>query len=214
MKSERYDIPDFGTPASPALSEFLYNWFEDCRGLIRHEVDLGFLSELAPDELEYARDLLRRKLDIEGMTALGDTSAVPVLRQMLKSAKSLSGRLVIAGCLWVLAKDEAFYKAWVKLMRHGSSDDKWYYFDRILWLADSRVLDLLFDLLDDSDPVVRSSALGTLNEIEGRGWRFQNRPHESHYYRPRRDNERFRAKMTERLKKKWRKPFLEPTLVL
>jgi len=138
MKSDRYDIPDFGKPLSPALSEFLHNWFENSFRMFRREVDLAFLSELTREELEYARDVLRRNLHlgdcliIEGTAALGDRSAVPALRQVLKREKSLSGRLTIAGSLWVLAKDEAFHKALVKMMRHGNSDQKWFYFDRIL----------------------------------------------------------------------------------
>lgn len=206
MKSDRYDIPDFGKPLSPVLSEFLYNWFENSFRMSRRDVDLGFLSELTPEELEYARDVLRRNLHlgdclmIEGTAALVDRSAVPALRKLLKREKTPGGRLTIAGSLWVLAKDEAFYNAIVKMMRHGNSDQKWFYFDRVLWLADGRALDLLFGFLDDCDPVVRDQAVGYLDLIEGRGWLFRNRPHEAHYYRPRRDNERFRAKMTERLK--------------
>src|SRR4030042_4701533 len=107
MKNMNYDIPSFvGRTPSRALSQFLYHWFENSWALTRHEVDLSFLSELTNDELEYARDLLRRNLRlrythiIEGVAALRDTSAVPTLRQMVNEETDLSWRLPIEGGLW------------------------------------------------------------------------------------------------------------------
>ena len=65
------------------------NWFGDSNSLNRGELDLSFLEELSPEELQTARELVRRNLRlslrhlVQGAAALRDREAVPVLRAML-----------------------------------------------------------------------------------------------------------------------------------
>jgi hypothetical protein len=209
MKSTTYDLPPFmGLWKSRALRAFLHNWFEDSRGLVRHEVDLSFLSELRPRELAYARNLLRRNLHlgyahiVEGIGALGDTSAVPVLRQMLHCDEYRGLRLTIAGTLWRLTKDEAFYEALLEMKDSEWPAMKQVFIGQVPWLADGRALDMLIDFLEDSDAFVRYLALGWLHEIEfEKSSLLQGRPHRPLYYQSRRHDEDFRTMMIEHLKR-------------
>jgi hypothetical protein len=57
--------------------------------LRRGELDLTFLNDLTQDELSLARDLIRRNLLVkhtnifQGVEALRDVEAAPILRKML-----------------------------------------------------------------------------------------------------------------------------------
>src|SRR5580692_449947 len=99
---------------SPAFTCFLQHWFVDSRPLSRGEVNLDFLRDLTPDELDLARSLLRQNLGlkyvhvIEGVAALNDADSIPILREMMKSEVDLSRQITIAGALWKLAKDPIF----------------------------------------------------------------------------------------------------------
>jgi len=66
--------------------------------LSRGELDLTFLNDLTQDELSLARDLIRRNLPVrhtsifQGVEALHDEEAAPILRKMLGEETSLSWR--------------------------------------------------------------------------------------------------------------------------
>jgi len=210
VKGARYDIPAYdGESPSPALSAFLRHWFENSRALTRGEVDLGFLSDLSEEELEYARDLLRRNLHlgythiVEGVAALRDLSAVPALRAMLDREEDLSRRLTIAGTLWRLTRDEVFVESLLEMKGCDDAVLRQAHIDQVLWLADERALAMLVDLLDDPDPFVRFLALARLNEIESDERFFVPEsalPHQASYYRSRRDDAEFAESMVGRLK--------------
>lgn len=210
-RSRAYEIPDeiLRRPHSPAFASFLQHWFGDSRALTRGDVDLVFLNALTPEERAIATDLVRRNLPlkyvhvIEGVAALGDLTAVPVLRAMLASEPDASRQLTIAGVLWKLVQDEAFVEC---LSRMKSSDHtalKRAHFHQILWLADERAIDFLISFLDDADHFVRFLALSRLNELE-----FERRffvpeaqlPHGPDHYRSRRDDAEFRARMAAHLR--------------
>ena len=209
--SSSYDLPKqiVEPQHSPAFREFFYHWFIDSWGLSRREVDLSFLGALTPEELEVAKDLLRRNLRlkqthiIEGVAALNDTSAAPILRLMFDEEISLSWRLTIAGALWKLTSDARFIEC---LNRMKTSDDatlKQAHFHQILWIGDERALDILLDLLDDTDRFVRYLALSSLNNLE-----FNRRflvsaaelPHQPDYFRRLRHDPALRALMTAQLR--------------
>jgi hypothetical protein len=157
---------------SPALAEFEWHWFQNTWALTRGEVDLSFLDQLTPSELEYARARLRAVLHlaythiIEGVAALRDVSSVPTLRSMLEHETNLSRKLTIAGALWKLARDESFVDCIVEMKSGHSAITKQAHFHQIMWLDDERAIDIYFELLRDPDSLVRFLALKTLNELE------------------------------------------------
>jgi hypothetical protein len=157
---------------SSALAEFEWHWYQNTWALTRGEIDLSFLDQLTPPELEYARGQLRADLHlgythiIEGVAALRDASSVPTLRMMLDHETDLSRRLTIAGALWKLAKDESFFDCLVQMKSGESTITKEAHFNQISWLDDGRAIDMYFDLLHDPDSLVRFLALKTLTELE------------------------------------------------
>jgi hypothetical protein len=154
---DSYDVPEEVArgPHSAAFSEFLRNWFGDTHALTHGELDLTFLEDLTPEELTLARELVRRNLKlkqnhiIEGVSALHDVDAAPILRTMLKEEPDASRRLTIAGVLWKLTKDPVFIEALDSAKASGSLG----YFGmlKVLWLDDSRAIDFLIDLLPEED---------------------------------------------------------------
>lgn len=196
-----------GTP-SPAFEQFLYHWFVNSWDLTRHEVDLSFIDELSPDELDRARELLRMNLHlkqnhiIEGVAILRDLKAVPLLRSLLEAESSSSRRLTIAGSLSKLTDNHALSEAISGMVNSGTPSLKSAHFHQILWLDDERAINALFDLCVDSDNFVRFLAVKTLNALE-----FDRRfsvpekelPHGSDYYQGRRHEAEFRQLLVRRL---------------
>jgi hypothetical protein len=209
--SSSYDLPEqiFHQPHSPAFKKFLHHWFVDTWALSRGEIDLSFLGEFTPEETEIAKNLLRRNLGlrythiIEGVAALNDVSAAPILRSMLDEETNASRRLTIAGTLWKLTSDPIFIEC---LNRMRASDDailKSAHFHQILWIGDDRAISFLIDLLDDADRFVRYLALSTLNRLEF-NQRFlvpaEQLPRQPEDYRRRRHDSSFRQLMTAHLR--------------
>jgi hypothetical protein len=112
--SDSYEVPQelIDNPPSPEFRRFLLNWFGSSR------VESGDMVHsatcLVPDELTLARELMRRNLKtryikiINGTWILGDTEAIPLLREMFGNEPEDSRRLTIAGALWKLCKDPVF----------------------------------------------------------------------------------------------------------
>jgi hypothetical protein len=207
----KYDIPSFAGSPSPALKQFLSHWFKDSFALTRGDVDLSFVSELSDHEREYACDLLRRNLSlrythiIQGLGVLQDTSAVPVLSRMLTEEENLSRRLTIAGTLWRLGRDEAFFDVLAEMKASGDAILIQAHIDQVLWLADERAIDLLCEFLDHSDSFVRFLALSRLNEVEfGDTFTMQRADdliRQPKYYRKRRYETALRRQMVDNLSK-------------
>jgi hypothetical protein len=204
-----YDIPEevLSRSQSPAFAQFLHHWFVDTTGLTRREVDLTFLRDLTEEEREIAKDLLRRNLRlnythiIQGVAALNDVAAVPVLRGMLAEENDLSRKLIIAGTLWRLVGNPVFVDCLNRMKVNDRGALRAAHFDQVLWLDDERAIDLLIDLLDDSDSFVRFLALSTLNRIEfERVFRSKKElPRSPEDYRPRRNDPAFRMLMVKHL---------------
>jgi hypothetical protein len=155
--SDSYDVPEEVAqgPHSPALAKFLSNWFGDTYAITHGELDLSFLDDLTTEERELAREMVRRNLKlkythiIEGVSALHDISAVPILRAMFNEESDESRQLTIAGVLWKLAKDPVFIECLERAKTNGSLG----YFGllKVLWLDDARAIDFLIDLLPQQD---------------------------------------------------------------
>jgi hypothetical protein len=195
-------------PHSPAFRQFLFHWFVDPRGLSRHEVDLAFLGDFTPSELETARELIRRNLHrrydylIEGAAALADMNAVPVLKEMLASEAALSRQLTISGALWNLTRDEVFVEC-LHRMKSAPGIVKQAHFHQILWLEDERAIDLLIGFLDDADGFVRFLALSNLNALEFKEHFLRpasQLPRQPESYRNRRNDPVLRAIMVANLR--------------
>ena len=210
---EKYDIPRAVAEGhhSVAFSTFLWNWFGDTRALTHGELDITFLSELTPEELSLARELIRRNLGlklnhiIEGVSALHDVDAAPSLRRMLDEEPDISRRLTIAGTLWKLNRDPVFLacleEARSTCVTTFASPHLW----QVLWLNEERAVDFLVDLLDARDWGVQSLTLGLLNELEfGRrmGIPPAKMPHQPAHYRQLRFDAGFRAQMVEAIRKR------------
>lgn len=155
--SDTYDVPEEVArgPHSPAFAKFLSNWFGDTTELTHGELDLTFLEDLTAEERELAREMVRRNLKlkythiIEGVSALHDVSAVPILQAMFNEESDRSRQLTIAGALWKLVKDSVFIECLERAKTSGSLG----YFGllMVLWLDDSRAMDFLIDLLPRQD---------------------------------------------------------------
>jgi hypothetical protein len=172
--STSYELPEqiVERSHSAAFKQFLHHWFVDSMGLSRGEVDLTFLSELNPEELAIAQDLLRRNLGlrythiIEGAAALHDVSAAPMLRSMLDEETDVSRQLTIAGALWKLTSDPIFIECLNRMKVSDHATLKQAHLHQILWIGDDRAISFLIDMLDDADSFVRFLALSALNRLE------------------------------------------------
>jgi hypothetical protein len=163
--SDSYDIPEEVArgPHSPAFGKFLSSWFGDTYTLTHGELDLTFLEGLTTEERELAREMVRRNLKlkythiIEGVSALHDTAAVPILRNMFNEESDEDRRLTIAGALWKLVKDPIFIECLERAKTRGSLG--YFGLAKVLWLNDARAVDILIDVLPQRD---RESAPWTL----------------------------------------------------
>ena len=205
-----YDIPKklISGSHSQAFSQFMHHWFRDSWGLSRREVNLKFLEQLTESERELAKNLLRRNLHlkythiIEGIAALKDTESIPALREMLAREQDLSWQLTITGTLWKLAKDSSFVECLYRMKESNNATLKQAHIHQVSWLSDERAVDLLIDLLDDSDSFVRALALSQLNELEfGQLFPMPSKelPRQAEDYRNRRNDEQFRKMMVKHL---------------
>jgi hypothetical protein len=206
--SDTFDVPEdvASGPHSPAFEKFLRNWFGDTYALTHGELDITFLNDLTPEELELARELIRRNLKlrylhvIQGASALRDPAAVPILRQLLDKEPDMGWRLTISGALWKINRDPVFLKTLRQVRASQPSLLGYFHTLKVLWLDDERALDFLIDLLDVNDPVVHSMTLGLLNELEfGRPMaiHYRKMPHQPGDYNRLRSDPIFRARMTE-----------------
>ena len=171
---DEFDIPEEISrgPHSPTFAKFLRNWFGDTSALTHGELDLTFLDELTPEELDLARQMVRRNLKlrythiIEGASALHDVDAAPMLRAMLEDEPNESRRLTIAGALWKLNRDPIFFDYLNQAKGPNRSLLSGAHLNQILWVGDERAIDLLIDLLDNKDEFIRFQALSLLNCLE------------------------------------------------
>jgi hypothetical protein len=203
---DSYDIPEAvaAGPHSPAFGKFLWNWFGDPMALSRGELDLTFLKDLTPAELALARELIRRNLHVrhtnifQGVEALGDVEAAPILRKILDQETDLGWRLTIAGALWKLNRDPVFVECLEHAKAAKPSMFQYVHLARVLWLDDERAVDFLIDLLDQPDWGGRSMVLSLLNALE-LGKRLpmsaDKMPHQPADYRKLRNDPAFRAHM-------------------
>lgn len=201
-----YDIPyDVANGAhSPAFTKFLWNWFGDTGAITHGELDITFLRNLTSEELLLAQQLIRRNLClnqnhiIEGVSALHDVDAIPILHRMLHEESDISRRLTITGALWEVSRDPEFpaclEEAKSKSITVFATPHLW----QVLWLDDARAIDFLVDLLDKGDWSVQSLTLGLLNELEfgrGMGVAAAKMPHQRADYRKLRADPAFRVHM-------------------
>lgn len=208
-----YDVPeDVANGAhSPAFAKFLWNWFGDTRALTHGELDITFLRDLTSEDLSLAQQLIRRNLRlnqnhiIEGVSALHDVDAVPVLQRMLAEEPDISRRLTIAGTLWKVSRDPAFVacleEAKSKSITVFATPHLW----QVLWLDDERAIDFLMDLLETGEWSVQSLTLGLLNELEfgcRMGVPAAKMPHQRADYRKLRTDPVFRCHMTAAIHKR------------
>lgn len=178
MLNTEYDLPAKAKRQSKggsrALREFYRHFFVDSVGLSRREVDLSFLQDLTPGESAIAKDLIRRNLKlnythiIDGAAALRDREAVPQLQDMLARESNPSRRLSIAGALWKITEDPIFRACLRDMAESNDEILKAAHMYQIPWLGDVHAINLLIDLLHDSDSFVRHLALSALNAIEHR----------------------------------------------
>jgi hypothetical protein len=208
-----YDVPASltGGSHSPAFSRFLWNWFGDTRAVTHGDLDLTFLNDLTPEELSSARELIRRNLGlrynhiIEGVSALGDVSATPILRKMLLEEPDMSRRLVMAGALWKLDWDPLFIECLEEARSKCGNVFAYFHLLQVLWLDDERAVDFLISLLDQKDWTVQSMTLGLLNELEfgqRMGVPAREMPHQADDYRKLQSDPAFRAKMTASIRRR------------
>ena len=197
---DSFDIPEEVSrgPHSPTFEKFLWNWFGDTGPVTHGELDLTFLNDLTPTELDCAREMIRRNLKlryvhiIEGASALRDLKAAPILRAMIEDEPDASRRLTMAGALWKITGDPLF----ATLLEHAMKIPDLHliraHLLQVLWLDDERAIDLLVDLLPEP------FALGLLNELEF-GSRAERVPREKwrspSEYRQLRNDPTFRERM-------------------
>jgi hypothetical protein len=209
---DSYDIPEdvAAGPHSPAFAKFLWNWFGDTAALTHGELDLTFLSELTPEELSLARELIRRNLAlkynhiIEGASALHDLDAAPTLQKMLREEPDISRRLTMAGALWKINRDPVFIDCLEEAKSRGGVFG-YRPLLQVLWLDDERALDFLIGLLDVNDWTTQSLTLGLLNELEfarHMGIHASNMRHQPAEYRKLRNDPGFRAEMVAAIHKR------------
>lgn len=209
---DTFDVPEEVARGrhSPPFAQFLHNWFGDTDALTHGDLDLTFLNDLTPEELELARDLIRRNLKlrqthiVEGTSALHDVGAVPILRAVLDEEPEESRRLTIAGALWKLTKDPIFIDCLNRAKASSGPLLIGNHLLQVLWLGDERAVDFLIDLLDHKDRRVRTQALGLLNELElGRrmGIPAARMPRQPEDYRTRRNDTAFRDLMVGAVRK-------------
>ena len=198
LKHHSYEIPEEIEQGahSPAFTKFLRGWFLDTYAITHGELDITFLKELTPEELETARELIRRNLKtrythiVEGASALHDVEAAPILREMLDKEPEESRRLTMAGALWKIAKDPVFIDC---LERAKASNGSLVsaHLHQVLWLDDERAIDFLIDLLDHREWLVQAPTLSLLNQLES-GLRVampvREMPHQPDDYRRRRND--------------------------
>ena len=212
--SDSYDIPEevVQGPHSPVFEKFLRNWFGDTYAITHGELDLTFLKDLTPEERELAREMIRRNLKlkqthvIQGVSALHDVAAAPILRRMLDDESDESRRLTIASTLWKLNGDPVFIECLnhAKVSHCNLLDGA--HLLQVLWLGDERAIDFLIDLLDckNKDWFVQYQTLGVLNRLEfGRQIAVPARemPRQPDDYRKRRHDPAFRELMTAAVRK-------------
>ena len=205
-----YDIPEEVRegPHSPAFTRFLRLFFVNSRLVSNGKADLSFIGDLTPHEAEVAKKLLRWNLKLrythilKGVAAMGDLTAVPALRAMLADQPDLTWQLSIAGTLWKLVRDPAFVDCLNRMKSSQSALLKQAHFYQVLWLGDERAIDLLLDFLEDSDSLVRSLALGSLNSLElGRRLMVPSKqlPNAAAYYLERRHDRELRQLMVRNI---------------
>jgi hypothetical protein len=209
---DSYDIPESvaAGPHSPAFAKFLWNWFGNPMALSRGELDLTFVNDLTQDELSLARDLIRRNLPVkhtsilQGVEALRDVEAAPILRKMLSEETDLSWRLTISGALWRLNRNPVFIECLKEAKSLRPSIFQGVHLWQVLWLDDERAVDFLIDLLNQKDWPALSMTLGLLNQLEfGRpmGVPAREMPHQPADYRKLRGDPAFRAHMAAAIHK-------------
>ncbi len=205
-----YDIPYEAQPKnglhSNAYHKFYENFFIDATGLIRREVDLGFIGELSSHETELAKDLIRRNLKlryvhiIEGVTVLQDHELVAQLSDMFSHESNFSRKLTIAGTLWKLEKDPVFPECLQKMAKSDDDTLKAAHIHQITWLGDERSVNLLIDILESGIGFAQHLSLSILNAIENKkfylGLDF---PHSKKYYISHKRDAAFMDKMVKNL---------------
>jgi hypothetical protein len=209
---DSYDIPKdvADGPHSPVFAKFLWNWFGNPMALSRGELDLTFLNDLTQGELSLARELIRRNLPVkhtsifQGVEALRDVEAAPILRRMLSEETELTWRLTISGALWRLNRDPVFITCLEEAKSIRPGIFKGVHLWQVLWLDDERAVDFLIDLVDQGDWPAQSMTLGLLNQLEfGRpmGIPAKKMPHQPADYRKLRGDPAFRAHMVAAIHK-------------
>jgi|SRR5215208_6438870 len=205
-----YDIPYDSQPKdglhSSAYRKFYNNFFVDSTGLIRHEVDLDFISALTPQEIKLAKDLIRRNLKlryvhiIEGVAALQHHELVPQLKEMFGHESDLSRKLTIAGTLWKLEQDPIFPECLREMVSSDNDSLRAAHIHQIAWLGDERAIHLLIDILQGGYGFARHSALSMLNSIEDkRAYLGVGLPHTEKDYFARKNDKVFMEKMVNNL---------------
>jgi hypothetical protein len=207
---DSFDVPEeiANCEHSPAFAKFLFNWFGDTYALTHGQLDLTFLEDLTPTELATARELIRRNLKlryvhiIEGVSALHDVAAAPILRGMFNDEPNESRRLTIAGAIWKLTRDPVFVDCLNRAKESGAHLFVGDHLRQVLWLDDERAIDFLIDLLDYK---AARGVLALLNQLEtGRVMIVPPRelPHQPADYRRRRHDPEFREFMTAAIRRR------------
>jgi hypothetical protein len=170
----RYEIPleTWSKPRSEAFHKFYDYWFQNSFALTRGEIDVAFLADLTPEELQLARNLVRSNLGlrethlVEGAAQLNDVESIPRLRDLCDTETNPSRKLTISGALWKLAGDERFVGTILQMVASMDANLKQAHFHQILWLGNEVSIRALIDLLSDNDRFVSYLALAKLNELE------------------------------------------------
>jgi hypothetical protein len=170
--SDLYEVPQelIDNPPSPEFRQFLLNWFGS--SAVDRGEKVRSATCLVPEELALARELMRRNLKtnygriINGTWILGDTEAIPLLREMFGNEPDEGRRLTIASALWRLCKDPLFIEC---LNRAKGTSLMVPYMNHVLWLDDERAVDFLIDLLptDDDDYYRRRRPKSVLSRLLG-----------------------------------------------